>query len=557
MTAPADTGAHTGVDPVTFEVVRGNLGAICEEMKAVIQRASFSPLLSLSADLSCALADAAGQVVAQGNDIPVHLGAMPLGIAGMLAAYPPEGWRPGDAVLMNDPYRGGNHLPDMTLMTPVFADATLIGFAVSRVHWPDVGGPVPGSSSVSDHILKEGLRVPPIRIARDDVLDAQLVDLIVSNMRMRMRSHRLGDLQAQCAGNRRGGERLARLAGRYGAQTLRAVMRATLDHSEAIVSARIATLPEGVWRHAESLDGDGYTTGGDMTIRAAVSRRGDRLRFDFSGSSPCTRGPMNAPPSVTASAAYYVTLAVFGEGAAPNAGAYRPVDVVTQPGTLVHAVEPFPVVAANTETATRIVDVLLGALAQAGDFAVAGSYGCAAVYTLGGTQPDTGRPFVHYETVGGGGGAGPRADGLDGLRVHMGNTMNLPIEALEARLPVAFEGYALVPDSGGAGAHRGGEGVRKRFRVLADGVDFSMLLERTQSAAAGYRGGGAGAVASVVVERADGRRETLPSKAHVVLGRGDVVDIVTAGGGGWGVPGTAPAATSSSCGPTSPSAPDR
>jgi N-methylhydantoinase B len=298
-----------------------------------------------------------------------------------------------------------------------------------------------------------------------------------------------------------------------------------------------------------------------MTIRAAVSRHGERLRFDFSGSSPCTRGPMNAPPSVTASAAYYVTLAVFGEGAAPNAGAYRPVDVVTQPGTLVHATEPFPVVAANTETATRIVDVLLGALAQAGDFAVAGSYGCAAVYTLGGIHPGTGRPFVHYETVGGGGGAGPGADGLDGLRVHMGNTMNLPIEALEARLPVAFEGYSLVPDSGGAGAHRGGEGVRKRFRVLADGVEFSMLLERTQSAAAGYRGGAAGAVASIAVERADGDRETLPSKVHVVLGRGDVVDIITAGGGGWGVPGTAPAAavpaTSSSSGPPSPSAPDR
>jgi N-methylhydantoinase B len=524
-------------DPVTFEVIRGDLAAICEEMKSVVMRASFSPLLSLSADLSCAVLDVEGNVVAQGNDIPVHLGAMPFTVRAVLAVYPLDEWRPGDAVIANDPYLGGNHLPDMTVVSAAFADGVPVGFVASRVHWPDVGGPHPGSSSVTDHILKEGLRVPPIRIQRDDRLDERVVALLLANMRMP--DARLGDLQAQCAGNRRGLTRLASLAQRYGAATVREVMAAVQEHSCRAVEAGIARLPQGEFEHAECLDGDGYEGSPPIVIRARISRQGTRLRVDFTGSSPCARGPVNAPIAVTASAVYYAVLSALGAGAQPNSGAYRPIDIVAPPGSVVHAIEPFPVVAANTDTSSRIVDVLFGAFAAAGDFALAGSYGCAAVYTLGGMHPGSGRPFVHYETIGGGLGAGPGGSGVGGMRVHMGNTMNLPIEAMEAALPVRFEAYALVAGSGGCGEHRGGDGVCKRIRALAAGIEASVLVERGVVAPRGERGGADGALASVSVERAGGALQTLRTKVRVVLESGDVLEIVTAGGGGWGRGGAA------------------
>jgi len=526
------TGDILQRDPVTFEVVRGDLAAICEEMKSVVMRASFSPLLSLSADLSCAVLDVDGNVVAQGNDIPVHLGAMPFTVRGVLAVYPPSEWRPGDAVIANDPYRGGNHLPDMTVVSAAFADGAPFAFVASRVHWPDVGGPHPGSSSVTDHILKEGLRVPPIRIQRDDRLEERVVALLLANMRLP--DARLGDLQAQCAGNRRGLQRLEAAACRYGAGVVAEVMSAVQEHSCRAVEAGIARFPEGEYEHEERLDGDGYEDSPPIVVRARVQREGRRLRVDFTGSSPCARGPVNAPIAVTASAAYYAVLSAFGGGAAPNSGAYRPIDLVAPPGTVVHAVEPYPVVAANTDTSSRIVDVLFGAFARAGDFGLAGSYGCAAVYTLGGTHPATGRPFVHYETIGGGLGAGPSGDGVGGMRVHMGNTMNLPIEAMEAGMPVRFEAYGLVEGSGGAGRHRGGDGVRKRLRALAPDLEASVLVERGLVAPRGERGGLDGGHARVEVIRATGAKERLPTKTRIVLSTGDVLEIVTAGGGGWG-----------------------
>jgi N-methylhydantoinase B len=518
-------------DPVAFEVIRGGLKQICEEMKSVVMRGAFSPLLSLSADLSCAILDADGHVAAQGEDIPVHLGAMPFTAAAVLETFPLSGWREGDAVLCNDPYKGGTHLPDMTLMAPLVVDGDVLGFTATRVHWPDVGGPVPGSSSVSDHILKEGLRVPPVRLMRGGEWNDAAITILMANMRLP--ENRFGDLQAQAAGNRRGLARLGEIVGRFGSDKLTETMRATQDHSEAMLREGLATYPQGRFTFVETLDGDGFG-GGPYRIQVAVQRRGDGIVVDFAGTSGAARGPINCPVAVAASASYYAVLASLGNGAEPNSGAWRLIEVITPAGSLVSAASPVPVVAANTETSNRIVDVVLGALAQAGTFGVAGSYGSAAVYTLGGTDPASGRQFVHYETVGGGMGAGPGWPGTDGMRVHMGNTMNLPIEAMEASMPVRFIRYELVDGSGGDGRFIGGLGVRKRFLSLADNLDASVLLERCVAPAPGRDGGAEGKVAGVTVYRRDGHEEKLDSKSRVVLQVGDGLEVVTAGGGGWG-----------------------
>ena len=531
----ADEASLLRDDPVTFEVVRSGLLAICEEMKSVLMRAAFSPLLSLSADLSCAILDSTGEVVAQGQDIPVHLGAMPFTGRLALRAFPAASWRPGDAVLTNDPYEGGTHLPDMSLLTPVFFDGELVAFAASRVHWPDVGGAAAGSSSITDEIVKEGLRIRPVRIVEAGTLRQDLLDLVMDNVRVP--GDRLGDFRAQLAANARGAERVAALGGRYGRTTLRQVIRETQAHAAIAVTKRLASLPDATVAHTEGLDGDGYGST-DLVIACRIEKRGTTLSVDFTGTAKAAKGPVNAPLPVTASAVYYTFLGFLGGDIAPNSGAYGGVRIIAPEGSLVNARPPAPVVAANTETSNRIVDILLGALAKAYPERVpAGSYGSAAVYTLGGYDRTRQRAFVHYETVGGGGGARLGHDGASGLRVHMGNTMNLPIEALEAQLPVRFGAYELVRGSGGLGRFRGGDGVRKVVEILTDDVQGSILGERTVVAAAGVDGGAAGALATCRLHRRDGTVVQLESKSGPHrLGTGDRIEVVTAGGGGWGAP---------------------
>ena len=524
-------------DPVTFEVVRSALAAACGEMKSIIMRTSFSPLLSLSADLSCALLDQDGLVVAQGNDIPVHLGAIPFTVRAALRAFPAEGWRPGDGVLLNDPYAGGTHLPDMSLIVPIFDGAARLGFSVSRVHWPDVGGIASGSSSVCDEIIKEGLRVPPIRILEGGEIRDDVLGLILANMRVP--ADRAGDFRAQIAGARRADARVRELARRYGARVLAEVMQATQVYSRRLVTRRLAGLADAVVQHEERLDGDGIDPDARPLVRVCITKQGDRFAADFTGSDPCVRGPVNAPLAVTASAVYYVLLGFVGGGVPPNEGVYSVAEVTAPEGTVVHAVYPAPVVAANTETSNRIADILLAALAKAyPDRVPAGSYGSACVYTLGGWDGRRDRPFVHYETVGGGMGAGPAGDGAGGVRVHMGNTMNLPIEATEVAVPIRFLAYELARDSGGAGRRRGGDGVRKFFEVLADGVEASILGERTRTPAAGAAGGQAGRLAQFVHHRAGAPNVVLGAKSGPHrLAKGDRIEMTTAGGGGWGSPG--------------------
>jgi N-methylhydantoinase B len=521
-------------DPVTFEVVRSALYAICAELKSVIMRTSFSPLLSLSADLFCALLDRHGGVVGQGNDIPVHLGAVPFTVKAIFEAFPIDTWRAGDGVINNDPYAGGTHLPNVSLVMPVFHGEALCGFSLSRVHWPDIGGIAAGSSSVCDEIFKEGLRIPPLKVIEGGRTRADILSLILANVRVPEDRH--GDFRAQVAGARRTERRIQELAERYGVDTLADVMEASQVYSERILRRRLAKLPDAIVEHEEQLDGDGLDKEVRPAIRVRIEKTGGSFRVDFTGSSPGVRGPINAPFAVTASSVYYTLMAFAGGDIPPNSGIYDVAEIVAPPGTIVNASYPSAVVAANTETSNRMVDILLAALAKAYPECVpAGSYGSACVYTFGGTDPRSGRRFVHYETIGGGAGASPTGSGASGTRVHMGNTMNLPIEAAEAAMPIRYIAYQLVKKSGGDGLHRGGSGVLKSIEFLADGIEASVLGERTLSRAHGAAGGTAGQAASFVLQRAGGPRTSLDAKSGPHrLSKGDRLIMTTAGGGGWG-----------------------
>lgn len=527
---------HT-TDAITFEVVRSGLYAICEEMKSQIMRASFSPLLSLSADLSCALLDAEGNVVAQGNDIPVHLGAMPFSARGILKRYPAHTWQPGDAVLCNDPYSGGSHLPDMTLLTGAFGDGKLIGFSASRVHWPDIGGSSPGSSAVTDEIIKEGLRLPPVRILKGGDIDEELWSVLFANVRVP--DDRKGDFKAQIAGSARGVDRMEGLARRYGVAAFREILATTQSYSQRLMETVIEAIPDGTYCARHHLDGDGYVEDrgdGPLEIAVTITKSARAVHCDFTGSAAQARGPMNAPLSVTTSACNYLMLALAGGEVQPNSGAYRPLKVTAPEGTLVNPRYPAPVVAGNTEMSNRLVDLLLEALSPAvPELAIGASYGCAGVWAVGGIDARRGRRFVHLETTGGGMGASRDGPGLSGHRVHMGNTMNLPIEAVEAGIPIRIDAYELVDGSGGSGTNAGGMGARRVVRALVDGVQFSLLFERAFHPAKGAAGGEAGRAARFYVRRSDGALQELSSKTMAgQLNAGDVLCMETAGGGGWG-----------------------
>ena len=527
------------VDPITFEVVRSDLYAVCEEMKTVMMRASFSPLLSLSADLSCAILDYRGDVVAQGNDIPVHLGAMPFSAKGILKSFSLDSWKPGDAVLSNDPYSGGSHLPDMTLLSPIFDENSVVGFSASRVHWPDVGGSAAGSSSVTDEIVKEGLRVPPVKIINEGKPDKGLWNLLFANVRVP--HDRVGDFQAQIACNARGVERVSEQIARYGGAYISQIFSETQDQSYRMINKMLDKIPDGVYRAVHHLDGDGFTEdlgNGSFGIAVEIEKKDQKLCFNFAGTDTQAKGPINSPFAVTASVCYYTVLALAGGDVPPNSGVYRGIEVLAPKGSLVNPVYPAPVVAGNTETSNRMVDILLDALAPAiPKRAVAGSYGCAGVFALGGWDDIRGEHFVHYETIGGGSGASARSPGIDGHRVHMGNTMNLPCEAVEAGIPLRIETYELIEGSGGAGRFAGGMGVRKVIRALTDNIEFSLLYERGLHPALGMSGGGSGRCANFALEDIDGTKTALSSKTiGGKLMNGEALWIETAGGGGWGEP---------------------
>jgi len=493
------------LDPVTLQVLTGALRATCEEMGAVLVRSAHSANIKERRDASTAIFDAAGEMVMQAEHIPVHLGAMPAAVAAVLE----EEHAPGRSWVLNDPYRGGTHLPDITVVTPVWDGAgDLLAFAASRAHHADVGGRVPGSMPADSRTLdEEGLVIAP-RVLDDSALD-ELAGA------MRQPDQRRADLRAQLAANRAGALRTAELAERVGAGTLREAMAAVLDYAERRTRACLAALPDGTRTARDVLEG----AEGDLELRLAATVAGDRLRLDFAGSAEQDPGNLNCPLAVTRSAAYFAVRVLTDPDIPPCAGAYRPLEVLAPEGSLLNAQYPAAVAAGNVETSSRVADLILGA------FGHALGQGTMNNLTLGNEG------FTYYETLGGGQGACPDADGPSGVHVAMSNTLNTPVEALELEFPLRVTEYALRRGSGGAGRHHGGDGVVREVQAL-EPMDFSLITERRRHAPAGADGGEPGTPGRNLLDGAE-----LPAKATGRLEPGQRLRIETPGGGGFGTRG--------------------
>jgi N-methylhydantoinase B len=505
------------MDPVTLEVMGNALRAIAEEMEAALVRAAYSPNITERRDCSTAIFDARGRMTIQAAAIPVHLGAMPEAVA----AVRERGGTPGEVWLMNDPYRGGTHLPDLTLVSPVAVDGTLLAYAVTRAHHADVGGMSPGSMPAgSREIVQEGFVIPPVRIVAGGEPVRDVLDIFLANTRHPR--DREGDLRAQLAAHRLAESRLAELVRRRGLDVVRTALDALLDYAERRTRAAIHAIPDGSYRAEEALEGDGVTDE-DLWIRVEVRVSGDTLRVDFTGTDSAGPGNCNCPLAVTRSAVYFVVRCVTDPDIPASAGAFAPVEVVAPPGCLVNARPPAAVAGGNVETSSRIVDAVFSALSQALPVPAQGQ-GTMNNVTIGAPG------FTYYETIGGGQGASSDAEGPSGVHVAMSNTLNTPVEALETAFPLRVEAYRLRRGTGGRGMYRGGDGVERRLRVLVD-ADASVIAERRRRAPRGRAGGEDGAPGHT---RLNG--EELPAKWRGRLRAGDVLSLETPGGGGYGSP---------------------
>ncbi len=516
------------VDPISLEVFRNLFVGVAEEMGVTLQRASFSPNIRERLDFSCAVFDRTGRMVAQAAHIPVHLGSMPASVAAALAAF--ETLNEGDVVVLNDPYRGGTHLPDVTMVSPVYGADGIAFYVASRAHHADIGGMSPGSLPLSSELYQEGLIIPPVLLRLSGWTNDGVLALLLANSRSPQ--ERVGDLEAQLAAHRVGEYRLRELLIQHGGARVHAHADALIAYAERMTRAVIAAIPDGIYTFADALESDGQSEG-DIPIVATVQVAGDSLRVDFTGTAAQVAGNVNAVLPIAQSAVGYCVRLLAEDDIPMNWGAFAPLTVSAPEGCLLNPRFPAAVAVGNTETAQRVVDVVLGALAQAlPDRIPAASQGTMNNVTVGGFLPD-GQHFVYYETIGGGHGASPAGDGLDGRQSHMTNTRNTPIEALELGLPLRVWQYALREGSGGAGKFRGGDGILREYEFLTD-VTVTINSERRARPPYGLQGGQAGACGVNRVRYADGREELLPAKHTLRLGAGDRLQILTPGGGGWG-----------------------
>ena len=517
MTAP-DTDAGEAFGPIELEVLRNKLEAIAEEMGEVLVRGAYSPNITERRDCSTALFDADGRMIAQAEHIPVHLGAMP----GAVAAVRDRSPAPGDVFALNDPFRGGTHLPDITLVAPIARDGEIVAYGVVRAHHADVGGAVPGSMPAdSREIYQEGLRLPPVRLVAGGERVEDVEALVLANLRNPDR--RRADLRAQLAAARRGDERLRALFERYGDRLARA-FDAVIGYSRERIESELAALPDGEYRARDVLEGDGVTET-EIPIHATVTVDGSSLTVDFAGTAGQVPGNLNAPPSVARSAVYFVVRCVTDPDIPPNHGCYAPVTVSVPDGSLLDPSPPAAVVGGNVETSQRVADVVFAALAEAApDRVPAQGQGTMNNLVIGSPA------FSYYETIAGGAGATTAADGESGVQVGTTNTQNTPIEALELAYPLRVDAYGFREDTGGAGARRGGDGLVRELTLETDAT-VSLLTERRRHAPGGVAGGRPGATGRNLI---DG--ETVPAKLTRELSAGTTVRIETPGGGGHGSP---------------------
>ncbi|MGD0417700.1 MAG: hydantoinase B/oxoprolinase family protein [Terriglobales bacterium] len=568
-------------DPVELEVFKNLYHSIAEEMGAALRRTSFSPNIKERRDYSCAVFDSAGQVIAMGDHMPVHLGSMPMSVAAAVEECELE---PGDVVMLNDPFRGGTHLPDITLVMPVHVKGTGGDgvrprqggakprhhttapdfYVASRAHHADVGGTYPGSMGPCREIYQEGLRIPPVKIMRDGKLVGDVLALLLSNVRTP--EEREGDLGAQIAACQTGAQRLREICARYGIARAKNAAADLLVYSEEMMRAFLRTIPPARYQAEDFLDDDGVE---DKPVRIAVtiqvkpvkkppvetrlaasppksSKPPAQVTIDFTGSDPQVQGAINAVEAITYSACFYVFRCLLREDVPATSGLMRPIRVIAPSGTVVNAMPPAAVAGGNVETSQRIVDVLLKALAQAiPDRIPAAASGTMNNLTIGGTDlrvgdlrmgdPRSGAPFAYYETIAGGMGARPTKDGVSGIHTHMTNSLNTPAEALEYAYPVRLRQYSLRSKSGGAGLHTGGDGIVREIEVLTD-AQVTLLADRRSRGPYGLAGGADAAPGRTRIIRRDGSEEEIPGKTSVRLRAGERVRIESPGGGGWGKP---------------------
>ncbi len=512
-----------GLDPVTLSVLASALSGIAEEMGAVLIRGAYSSNIKERRDCSTALFDANGNMVAQAEHIPVHLGAMPEAVRAVMDRDP----EPGDVFAINDPYSGGTHLPDITLVSPVAYGGDIVGYAVTRAHHSDVGGMRPGSMpSDSREIFQEGIIIPPVRLVQSGEYVRDVLDLLLANVRTP--GLRRGDLRAQIAANNIAGARIEELIERRGRETVLAAFSEVVLYAERRAREAVRELPDGEHSAEDFMEGDG-STDEDIPIRASVKIAGDEMTVDFSGTSPAVRGNINCPLPVTRSACFFALRVLLPKDVPANAGTYAPLEIRAPEGSLVNAAYPAAVVAGNVETSNRIADTVLAALAGFAPREIpAQGQGTMNNTIIGGAGE--GSNWTYYETIGGGQGASSRGPGPSGVHVGMSNTLNTPVEAFELEYPMRVTRYELLYDSGGAGEHRGGDGVVRAIQVL-EPASLSLLTDRRRHAPGGVEGGEPGRVGRNTLNG-----EELPPKTSRELQEGDVVTVETPGGGGYGRP---------------------
>ncbi|MGH2667662.1 MAG: hydantoinase B/oxoprolinase family protein [bacterium] len=515
------------MDRIALEVIGSALLSIAEEMGQALIKSSYSSNIKERQDCSTAIFNVRGEVIAQAEHIPMHLGSLIMIVQEILTRYPVASLRNGDTFIGNDPYTGGStHLPDITVASPVFFDGALVGFVANIAHHAD------GSGGPTRTIYDEGLRIPPIRIAEAGVLREDLMELLLLNFRLPR--ERRGDFRAQFAANRIGAERLGELLARYGRPTCEAAMDELLAYGERKIRAALRRIPAGVYTFEDWMDDDG-ADGPPVPIKVTIAVDGDQIALDWAGTGPQVRGDINVVYLALVATVYYALKALLDPTIPANGGFYRAIKVDAPEGSIVNARPPAPV-AWRTQTCQRIADVIFGALAPALPERVIGATnGANSAWVFSGTDPRTGQYYVYLETLAGGSGARATKDGLDAVQVHITNTSNLPVECLEMEYPLVVEEYALVPDSGGPGRHRGGLGLRRTIRVCGGEATFLGTLDRARVAPWGLFGGGEGGTASLVLNEGTPAERALPPKvAGLRLVKGDTVTIVTPGAGGYG-----------------------
>ncbi len=523
-----------GVDLVTVEIIRGALIYAAEEMGIALRNSAYSPNIKERLDFSCAVFDSKKRLVAQAEHIPVHLGSLGWAVKEGIESFNGD-LKSGDMILLNDPYIAGTHLPDMTLIAPVFYKEELIGYTANKAHHSDVGGKVPGSMAPdATDLYQEGLIVPPVRLLKQGKIDKEILSLLISNVRTP--EVQMGDFQAQVAANTSGKRRLKALAEEHGVERLNQAIEQAMNESEKLTRASIAKMPAGKYEAEDFIESTG-TTDEHVKIKVIITVSKNGLSFDYTGTGSQVEGPVNAVYGVTLSGVYYVTRCFTGPDIPMNEGCLRPIKVHVPLGCILNPLRPAPVAGGNVETSQRNADVLLRAFAMIlPERALAASQGTMNNVAIGGKNPETGKAWTYYETIAGGWGGRNGLDGVDAIHTHMTNSMNTAIEVLESLYPIRFLKYEMRKDSGGAGNWRGGVGLERSWQLLGSSATLSVLAERTVIPPAGIYGGKDGGKGEFLIRKAEGTEIRLKSKTSIKLEQGDVFIARTPGGGGYGNP---------------------